>query len=497
MRSVGVLAAIVALLAIVAPVVGQERVDVDEAVDPAIRQAIVEALASSSTISTADTLWLRGGETHAGSLVQLGGTLIVEGRVEGDVTAIDTQVYVRPRATITGRLTVYAGGMYGSTMSTIDGGQAWLRDALVASVRGADGGADVVPVERDRGAPLALKGLLGFVPRQYNGVDGLAFGIAVGTPFRPPPRTRFTGGPVFRSARDDVGWDVEIARELGGGKEIGVQTYSITDSGERWHRRAFGNSVWSFLLAEDDRTYFQREGYRLFATLAVDHGLSFGAHWRHDDFETLATELPFSLFGDDEDWVENPAITPGEGRALGGWLRYDARGEGPFATRGVFAEVRYNHWGFGGDFEFDWAHGDVRAYLPTGGGSFASARVLAGGRLGGGPSLDPQFLYRLGGRSTVIGYPPLSETLTGDRMAIAQLRYHQRIPVVTRFFSEGYLVGLLDVADAWFDRDSRAASVGVGGGVAGRHPGGYAGLFVAYGLESEEWKVYATIRPWF
>lgn len=490
------LIAVVALLA-APPSWGQERVTVDDEVESRARRSIVEALASATRVSVSDTLRLTPESSHVGNLIQVGGTVILEGRVEGDVTAVDAQVYVRPGASIDGRLTVYAGGLYGSTMASITGGQMWFRRAKLAAVREADGRTRVVAVPPDRKAPLALKGVFGFVPREYNGVDGLSFGIVVETPFRRPPRTRFSGGPVLRSARDDVGWDVEIAREVGPGREIGVQTYSITDSSERWHRRSFGNSLSSLFLADDDRTYFEREGYRVFASAAVGSKVTVGAQWRDDDFDNLTTELPFSVFGGEEDWRENPEITPGEGRALGGWVRYDARGPGPFATRGVFAELRYDHWGFGADFEFDWAHGDVRAYLPLAGGSFASGRFLVGGRLGGGAILEPQFLYRLGGRSTVIGYSPLTEILTGDRMAIAQLRYHQRLPVTPRFVRDVYLVGLFDVADAWFDRASRGANVGVGGGVAGRHPGGYVGLFAAYGIESEEWKVYATIRPWF
>jgi hypothetical protein len=487
------------LVATAADAVAQQPViTVDPEIPTAIRERVDAALSGIDPVSIADSVFVPRGLTREGALVQVGGTVILEGRVTGDVTAIDSEVYVRPGAVVEGRLTVIAGTLLASTLATIRDGEEWLRDAPLEVVTDLDGNLRIAYVEPERPFPIEPKGLLGFVPHHYTGVNGLAFSLAVGLRQRPGwPRTRLSGGPVLRTARSDVGWDVELARELSKGAEIGVRTYSITDTSQRWHRSNLGNSLQSLFFADDDRLYFEREGYEAWASVSPTPKVRLGIRWRDDDFDSLETEDPFAFFGGDEDWRFNLPITPGEGRALGARLTFDGRDSPRFATRGVYADVQYDHWGFGGDFEFDWAQTEARGYLPIGRGSFAALRVVAGGRLGGGDSLEPQFHYRLGGRRTVVGTTALSERLTGDRMLIANVRYHLALPSPIERFQHFYAVGLFDVGDAWFRGDSFDSNVGVGGGVAFHGPVRYLGAFVAYGVDSEEWKFYGVIMPWF
>ncbi|MCI0583960.1 MAG: hypothetical protein L0227_13925, partial [Chloroflexi bacterium] len=107
-----------------------------------------------------------------------------------------------------------------------------------------------------------------------------------------------------------------------------------------------------------------------------------------------------------------------------------------------------------------------------------------------------QFLYRMGGAGSVIGYDGLSERLTGDRMALASLRLHLALPG-RRFMDRLYLVGLADVGDAWVEDEPIRWNAGLGAGLAGHGRSAYLGVFAGYGLESEEWHVYVLARPWF
>lgn len=480
-------------------VLGQQPViTVDPEIPTAVRVRIDSALGGVDPVSIADSVFVPRGLTREGALVQVGGTVILEGRVTGDVTAIDSQVYVRPGAVVEGRLTLLGGALFGSTLATLRDGEEWVRDAPLEVITDLDGNLRIAYVKPERSFPIEPKGFLGFVPRQYTGVDGLAFSLTVGLRQRPEwPRTRFSGGPVFHTARGDVGWDVELARELTEDAEIGVRTSSITDTSQRWHRSNLGNSLRSLFFADDDRLYFERRGYEAWVAKSLVPKLRFRIRWRDDDFDSLETETPLAIFGNDQDWRINPPITPGSGRALGGRLTLDARDSPRFPTRGIYADLQYNHWGFGGDFAFDWAQAEARGYLPTGGGSFAAMRVVGGGRLGGGDSLEPQFLYRLGGRRTVVGTSALAEGLTGDRLLIANLRYHQALPSPIKRFQNFYAVGMFDIGDAWFPGDSFNSNVGVGGGVAFHGPIKYLGAFVAYGVDSEEWQFYGVITPWF
>jgi len=493
---------IAAALATGPPLTAQvPRVELDPELPVATARIVETALdAPAVSVTSGDTM-VAAGQEIPGPMVHFGGTLMLEGTVRGDVTTVASDVVLRPGARIDGDLTILGGAFYSTTMANIAGRTTWLREEPVEVVTTAPGRLRV-EYEPPPGPrfPLEPKGFAGVVIHGYNGVDGLSFGLEAGLrKRREGPSTELSGGPVFRSERDDVGWRVAGLRELpaAGGLTIGAGTHRVTTSPEAWHRGERGNGLASLFFADDDRTYYERTGYELWvekpfplATVLVRATL------RDDDFESLESVQPFAFFGDDRDWRENPPVDEGHGRSLGALVVLDRRDDPKFPTHGLWAEGRLEHWGFGGDFEFDWAQGQARAYLPipTTPGSFVGLRVMGGGRLGRGDTLSPQFLYRLGGGSTVPGYDALNPLLTGDRMAFATATVHQALlGEKTRL----YLVGIASVGDAWFEDQDVEWNTGFGGGVAIHGKVRYAGLFGVYGVEEEQWQVYTRLTPWF
>ena len=495
--------ALVATLLLAGSARGQApTVEVDPDLPLATRRVVDTALdAEGASVWTGDTL-LDPGSIHDGSVVQLGGTLIVDGRITGDLTTIDSEVFIRPGARVDGDMTVLGGILSGSTMAEIEGRETWLRGESVEVVRLAPDAWRIEHVERSVGFPFETKGVAGITVDDYNGVDGLVFGLVAGLKKLPgQPRTELTFGPVFRTERDDVGWRAAGLRELprAGGIVVGGSTYRVTESPQRWHRSDFSNSVSSLFLADDDRTYYETTGFDAWVERSFRVPITVRARWRLDEFESLESQRPFAFVGDDADWPENPPIQAGQGRALGGALTWDQRDVPEFPTRGAWAEVRYDRWGFGGEFEFDWAQADARAWLPlpVGEGSFASVRAMGGGGLGTGDTLAPQFWYRLGGGNTVVGYDSHTAFLTGDRMAFSTATLHLGIPAGTGFVERVYLVGVGSIGDAWFDGEEFDPGAGFGGGIALRGRTDYLGVFGAYGVETEEWEIYLRISPWF
>lgn len=474
-------------------------VEVDRRMPFATRQIVERSLAApGASVETGATVVL-GEETRAGSIVQLGGSILLEGRVEGDVLAVDSEITLKPSATIGGRLTVLAGRYFGTTLAETGEETVWLPEEPVAVESRADT-VHVRYVPPERPFPIGLGGVFGLVLHEYNGVDGLAFGLEAGLrDLEGQPPTELAGGPVFRTERmEDVGWWVGGFRELPRlrGLRLGAGAHSITDTAQRWHRPDFGNSVAAFLFANDDRAYHERTGYEVWAERSwVLTPVTLRVRWRDDDFDSLASKTPFVLFGDDRDWPVNPEVDPGRGRALGFRMVYERRLDREGLAPGLYLEGRYDRWGFGGDFEFDHGQLDGRWYVPVG-ASMVSLRVAAGGRLGEADTLPPQFLYRLGGAGSVIGYDGLSPRLTGDRMALANLRLHVALPG-QRFMDRLYVVGLADVGDAWVEEEDVRWNAGLGAGLAGQGRAAYLGVFAGYGLESEEWHVYVLARPWF
>jgi hypothetical protein len=475
-------------------------VDLDPELPPALERIIRGALdAPGASVTTGDRT-IGGADTVGGPVAHFGGTLVLEGTVEGSVTAVGSEVYVRPRARVAGNLTVVGGGLYSTTMGDVAGETTWLREERVSVTQAPDRFVVDYEPQPGPGFPLELKGFAGIVIHGYNGVDGLSFGLEAGLKERRDgPRTELSGGPVFRSERDDIGWRVRGLRELPGvgGITIGAGAYRLTTSPEAWHRGGGYNGFSSLFAAKDDRTYHERTGYELWVEKGFPTAaLTVRASWRDDDFESLESLQPFAFFGDDDDWVENPPVEEGSGRALTALVTWDRRDDPSFPVRGLWAEGRFEHWGFGGDFEFDWAQGQARAYMPipTTAGSFVGLRLMGGGRLGSGDTLAPQFLYRLGGAGSVLGYDALIPLLTGDRMAFATAAVHQAVAGEERRW---YLVGLASIGDAWFADDDIEMNAGFGGGIAIHGKVKYAGLFGVYGVEQERWEVYGQVTPWF
>ena len=484
-----------------APLAAQApNVELDPRFPFALERVIRIALDAPGASVTSGDSTIGAGQTVTGPLAHFGGTLVLEGRIDGDVTAVGSHVHVRPGARIGGNLTVVGGGLYSTTMAEVTGSTIWLREERVAVTDRGDRLFVAYEPPPGPGFPIEPKGFAGVVLHGYNGVDGLSFGLEAGLKQRDDwPRTELAGGPVFRSERDDVGWRVAGLRELprAGGITLGAGAYRVTSSPEAWHRGERGNGLASLFFADDDRTYHERTGYELWAEKSFPlAALTARATWRDDDFESLSSVEPFAFFGDDEDWRENPPVEEGDGRSVGLRLTWNRRDDPSFPTRGLWADGRLEHWGFGGDFEFDWAQAQVRGYLPvpTTPGSFVALRVMGGGRLGGGDTLAPQFLYRLGGGSTVPGYDALNPLLTGDRMAFASATVHQALlGEKTRL----YLVGIASVGDAWYPDEDVAWNAGYGAGIAIHGKVRYAGVFGVYGVEEEQWQLYTRLTPWF
>jgi hypothetical protein len=490
-----------AWLAWAAPLAAQVReVELDREFPFALERVIRIALDAPGASVTSGDSTIGVGDTISGSLAHFGGTLVLEGRVEGDVTAVGSQVVVRPGASIGGNLTVVGGGFYSTTMAEIAGTSIWLREERVAVTD--SGGRLFVDYEPPAGPgfPIEPKGFAGVVLHGYNGVDGLSFGLEAGLKQRDDwPRTELAGGPVFRSDRDDIGWRIAGLREFprAGGITVGVGAYRVTSSPEAWHRGERGNGLASLFFADDDRTYHERTGYEVWVEKPFPlAALLVRGTWRDDDFDSLESVQPFAFFGGDEDWRENPPVEEGSGRSLGVRLTWDRRDDPSFPTHGLWADGRLEHWGFGGDFEFDWAQAQGRAYMPipTTAGSFVALRAMGGGRLGSGDTLAPQFLYRLGGGSTVPGYDALNPLLTGDRMAFVSATIHQALlGEKTRLF----LVGIASIGDAWHPDEDVEWNPAYGAGVAIHGKVRYAGLFGVYGVEEEQWQIYTRLTPWF
>lgn len=397
-------------------------------------------LSDSSTIRFDGPTRIAPGRTVDGGVAAVGGPFRVAGRILGDLLVVEGDLILEPDADIGGDVMVVGGRARGVDAARIAGSLTaygeGFRPADRAGRRGARPARD-----DDEGAWRARGGDARFVVRPggaYNRVEGLAvrFGPEIRTSGANPMRLRALA--VLRSEsgddfdRGDLGYELLAEQFIGGRRalRVGLGAHSVIQPIEPRSVRDLEAALSTFLLHEDPRDHFAREGWRAFLrwtprTTPVDAAVEY----RVDDYATVPAHDPFTLFGDDP-WRPQPFVGEGTLRSLGARVALDMRDDAEFPTRGWYAEASVLR-GVGGELIVpqlgaigvpapdasrpafaarrfdggDLAHVsvDVRRYNRVAPDALLGLRLLAGGSPTG-DALPPQLQHALGGVGTLPGF---------------------------------------------------------------------------------------------
>jgi hypothetical protein len=268
--------------------------------DPDLDAMLLRFIADGEyRLVTADTT-LALGDTLQGPVLVLRARFSIAGHVEGELVAVDANVFVRPTGSISGDAWNLGGGYYPSDQATVAGR---VRDYPLAPYR----------VERDRDlyivrglaheAAFIPDGLYGVSVPTYDRVDGV--GVPVGARFVLPPwgrvRPTIAGRVVYRSERGD--WDgggyLDLAR---GRARLRLGGERATATSDAWIRGDLVNSA-AFLFAGNDlRDYYRSD--RVHARLELRRGSGgwivtpfLQAQW--EDAGRLRAGDPWTLFEPD------------------------------------------------------------------------------------------------------------------------------------------------------------------------------------------------------
>ena len=110
-----------ALLALAAsPLAAQApRVELDADLPAALERVIRIGLEAPAASVTTGERTIGVADTVSGPVTHFGGRLLLEGVIRGDVTAVGSEVTLRPAARIAGDLTVVGGRMFSTTMADV------------------------------------------------------------------------------------------------------------------------------------------------------------------------------------------------------------------------------------------------------------------------------------------------------------------------------------------------------------------------------------------
>jgi hypothetical protein len=376
-------------------------------------------------------------ERHEGDVVVYTGPLTLNGSINGELIVVDGNVDFKQGSAVTGDVTIVGGDATGLENANI-GGTLTMYGEGFSLFRGQEKVFSVNSRSRRvyREDWRRDWGHSSFTVRtgwNYNRVEGLPvhFGPVIETGGSNP--TRFEALGIWRTEQsspwdtEDLGYTARVEQFFGGRRElrIGGSVRSVIDPIESWQMNKVEASLAAFVLHEDYRDYFKREGWSAYMQYKPRaSGVSATLEYRDEDHSSEAARDPWTLFDNSDDWRLQPLVAEGRFRSINGMLEIDRRNDDDFPSSGFLVRGEVTH-GLEGDlaipslfsptptaaFAFDenFTRGliDARVYRRVGHDATLSFRILGAASLTD-KALPPQFQHALGGAGSIPGYASFS-----------------------------------------------------------------------------------------
>lgn len=380
-------------------------------------------------------------EAQDGSIVVFNGPLTLSSTIKGDLLVVDGNVQFEEGAIVDGDVTLVGGEAIGLENATVGGTVTLYAEGFslfgdhekVLSVNSRT--RRVYREDDDR-----YWGHSNFAVRSawnYNRVEGLPieFGPVIETSGR--RATRVEALAIWRTEvsgpfeTEDWGYALRAEQYLDAGRafRVGGTFKSVIDPIESWQLRKSEASLATFVLHNDYRDYFQREGWSAYARYAPRAtGLSATVEYRDEDHESQPARDPWTIFENHDDWRLQPLVAEGRFRSINGALEYDGRNRKDFPSAGFFVRGDITR-GVGGSLELPLATPvrydeqftrgliDARVYRSVGSDATLSFRAVAGGAFED-TGMPPQFQHALGGAGSLPGYSLFEADCGARRSAV-------------------------------------------------------------------------------
>jgi len=372
-----------------------------------------------------------------GDIAVLGGDLTIAGHVSGRIVSINADVRLSSGARVDGDILAVGGQVTGSDVATV-GGQIRVYRARMDYTRDGDRltrGRDETDDtqrwwrRRERWRSGGWSDLRLVSARTYNRVEGLPvfIGPSVGRKTGVGRLTIDAYG-VLRSAEgfkwkpDNVGHSLKGELQLGerGGLRVGGRLFDVVDAVEPWHLSDPEVGLAAVVLHRDFRDYYNRHGGSVYASLYRGKDVDFNLSYSDQRWAARPTRDPWTLFRNEDQWRDNPAMDEGNLHLLNATARYDTRNHPSNPLSGWYLVADYEY-GTGvidryaatspgvrdqsltGETSYDRLFVDLRRYNRISPDAQLNVRVVAGGWLSG-DDLPLQRRFSVGGPGTLGGY---------------------------------------------------------------------------------------------
>ncbi|MBI4543033.1 MAG: BamA/TamA family outer membrane protein [Gemmatimonadetes bacterium] len=295
-----------------------------------------------------------------GDVAILGGPVTIAGRISGGLVVVNGDVIFEPGAVVGGDVIVVGGSIEGTEHAAIAGEMRAYRDPLRYRRQGDEivyaPRRDIRPrwvkarqYDAERGSSSRFVVAFGGT---YNRVEGLpiVFGPRVDVRLNDGMRLQADAQGIFRTAGDfsfqsgDFGYRARGELVFGGRFSnigFGARGYDVVVPVEPWPLKDYEAGWASFLLHEDYRDYYRRDGGSVFATLRLARPVSLTAEFRDERQSSVVARDPWTLFRSDRTWRANPAISAGRYRSAVASFRLDTRSDRSAPTSGLFLTGEY------------------------------------------------------------------------------------------------------------------------------------------------------------
>lgn len=415
--------ALLAAGAALRPASAQERDPREAAVEPLPRAAVREVVRlyeRPHALRVHERTEIGATQVVDGNLSVIDGPLVLAGRVNGRVLAINSDVVLRPGARIDGDLLVVGGDIEGERDAEVTGEIRVYRqrlhftregDRIVATEQEREGEDDSWWRRWERRRTSAARSRLAIASAGgYNRVEGMPINVGPSlrfrhglTDIRADAFAVLRTGSSFRGSDSDVGHDLrlEATRGRGRGVRLGGRVFDVNAPVESWQLGRLEYALSAFLLRRDYLDLFERHGGSTYATLFDDELGDVTLSYSHERWSPRTSAEPWTLFRRDEAWRPNPALDAARLHLVSAAARFDTRNDNdrPWAGWYVLADVERGagdmlvpgavspgvRGSAPGTVAYTRGFLDARRYNRVGPAAQLNFRLVTGGSLGGDP----------------------------------------------------------------------------------------------------------------